>query len=326
MTDVFADPIEGQYPEYELQEILTNENPLTGIGKEEEEPEEEETTLQGMKRELEMLKDQNERTLDHLNLIRDPTKAPLGVVDSVKRFRTYYFGVIASIVVAHAGLIAVSIVQLIVPTFTITGARALMILIVAGRILLKFLANIFLTKETFFGKLLNWIAAIADLAAILVLMFMLTTNLSFWTMLISHIIINVVTLGSLAIIYFAKLKLASLRVFWGSITTDGFCLFCLAFDADILTITPALPIYIFIPLMLLAFLWYINRVVEINEGITGSFDIFVVVNVFPTLVSSVFFGYVLVILTFQTLKTYGFDIYLFGIMVINIPSSWFSFL
>lgn len=268
------------------------------------------------------------------NLIENtsPKNTNIGAVDGVRSFKSYYRMIFFTVLLVHFGFFFVTIFQLLFPTVSVVNSLALDVIFFALVIIIMVVSDIFSNTDTTFGTVITWMFSIAIIVTLMVAVFFQSTEIHFWTMFVVHLIINVPTLIILIIDYSGKYKFQKLRLVSQKWVLIIICGLFVLLQERVLDFSPSIRVLPGIGIFLMIFPIYLNSVVEINEGITGTYDKMSVIEAVTILALTTASAYIIVMGCFGTIKVDGLDIYLINPFTsslwsaITFPSSWFSFL
>lgn len=262
------------------------------------------------KSELEVLQEKAQREIDALDL----TKNVFGITENAKTFKTYLRIVIIALIITMAGFTVMSFLQVFIPTFTFSASLVVIWAFWAGSEFIWLFDHFVIPdKDLSDRSLLSIIALVFYIGTIVlywIMLFFVMTELSWITLLIIYLAVWVWVFGTIAIIYLGKNKMERSRDFATKITVTALILTSLIihysnslFDCNIGSIIYAHVV----SLIALSFL-YVDKVVEMMEGVTGTYDKFKVVTIVSTLSRLIFACFFIFTLIFQTIKNHGLSL------------------
>jgi hypothetical protein len=274
-----------------------------------------------LREEIRALEDIKNEFMGH-TATSDPEKTHTGGVDSTMKFKVYFRWVLVSVIIVESLFIFVTIFQLIFPTFTLFSGIPILTLAVslAGGLFL-FQTLVVAGSDSFLAQIVKWGLWGLVFGLLCIALWIISTELSWITMLIVHII-EIVAIGvPTVLVYHYRKKLQGLRklVTWGNdfITV----LLVVTVLAQIKGMMASMGSFALIIVAIVMVFRYTLTISEVAEGINGMYDTFTVINVLPDLANSIFVTYMCLCGFPNALKEAGLDFYLF-----EIPASWFGFL
>lgn len=322
--------VEFQESEVELQELTGGA--IFGISPPSPLPLTPEQKMDQIGQKVDDLNEEIEKAMERVTIATSTKTTNMGIIDDTKPFKSYYRMIFFAVILMHIGFILVTVFQLIFPTIDVVHSLALDVVFFAIIIIIMIISEMFSSTKSTFGIILSWIFTILIVITFMVTVFFQSTEIHFWTMFVVHLIVNVPTLTILIIEYSGKHKFQEIRIVsqkWTMIIIGG--LFILL-QRPILDFSPSIRVIPGIIIFILIFPMYLNSVVEINEGITGTFDKKVIIEPFTVLALTTALAYIAIMGSFGTVKVEGLDIYIFNPFTsslwsaLTLPSGWFGFL